>query len=1162
MVISPSAEAMLLSFVSFEQCCVDPALAPAVLAAYSIPAEEQLLVLAAAALAAGEPKRAKRLLQSPLPAGLADLAAVLVNLATVMDLNWCPGDAGAILSVDEAAVLDRAQAANLSPQDVIRYLAGWLVPQLLSLRAVTGTGPGDGDFADQLASRLRSFAGFDPPAPRPRIASLHSLAAADLFFRTGDLWSVQRALNDGVAAAGLDAAAQAYAALVQGDWQAEPRHHPETLGLLLIGKDLPSVVAGPDLLAATDLYARAARGWTLAGSQAGAAAAALRQAHVARKNGDAVSRDALRARAESLALAAGSTALALLAQLHGMIDRISDGDEPDPRWVDRVIAWSASDGSSSYARGFVRVLTARVEAWGLDGEFMRARRGLRLAAALASGIGAVTETTDVIRTLAAQYATVHRPAAIVVADQLLAERYAEMDKRGSVDRRSYLEATAQAFRTSLIADRLASSRMMQVAAGHLRKLLLYGAAAVTSDPALAESSEFRGTNADLEALLACTTPLGELYSGLELRQVGDVTGSDLSLQAALSSARAVGNARVEYEVLLALHRTAEAHGVLERAVASGAVSADTAVSLFVRLGISGGSDAVNARALESLSERWNDPALRWERSATDAELALLRGESANAVWLAEEALRQFGDRQRMLGRDILRSASTDLSEVADVYHTGVLAHLAMADRSRATGDFSGMISHELQSLQIADQARGLALTVIDTVESLTDPDVRIAVRAWLRAGSIWSAAYEKISGQILGGDASLGVDRRVELATIEQDLDLAEVHVGLRAPGLVLDRAPTPVDLAAARAALPEGGLLLVFHAHQDYLVTWALTRSSHRVLRQAVNADELNGLAVRSHGWFSGLHSSDGATSQLVQLLLDPFAKEIAHAKRRLLIAPGPALCLVPFHALPWKQDVLGTRLDVSYLPTVGLLARPDAARQPLRENGALLVGDPTVDPSLGLPRLPGTVVEVRAIAPLLLHPDLLLGDEATEEAIRSRVPGRGILHLAAHGLLQPDAPNLGAIVLAGRDQLSVGDLMGLNLNADLIVLSACHTGEGVATAAGDVVGLTRAALIAGARHVVVSLWPVDDQAAALVMEGMYRGMADGLTISHALAEAQRYLRAMDGAERDDAYRRLAADDLPIAAKTARDGRGFGLPPEKDQHHPYYWAPFIHVGA
>ena len=227
-------------------------------------------------------------------------------------------------------------------------------------------------------------------------------------------------------------------------------------------------------------------------------------------------------------------------------------------------------------------------------------------------------------------------------------------------------------------------------------------------------------------------------------------------------------------------------------------------------------------------------------------------------------------------------------------------------------------------------------------------------------------------------------------------------------------------------------------------------------------------------------------------------------------------------------------------------------------------LVGDPAYAADRGLPRLPGAATEAVTIARLIGTPDPLLDADATEAAVAERVSGRRIVHLATHGVVDERGPNRSFVALAGHDELTVGDIMGLDLAADLVVLSACHTGRGTATAGGDIVGLVRAAVAAGARHIVVSLWPVDDEAGCLLMTGMYDRLVAGDDVAHALTGAQRRVRRMDGAERRHAYEQLRqqADTQP-AIPGARDARPPNFVPQtKKSGFPYYWAPFIHVGV
>ncbi|MFJ2257854.1 CHAT domain-containing protein [Streptomyces sp. NPDC087844] len=126
-----------------------------------------------------------------------------------------------------------------------------------------------------------------------------------------------------------------------------------------------------------------------------------------------------------------------------------------------------------------------------------------------------------------------------------------------------------------------------------------------------------------------------------------------------------------------------------------------------------------------------------------------------------------------------------------------------------------------------------------------------------------------------------------------------------------------------------------------------------------------------------------------------------------------------------------------------------------------------------------------------------------------------------------------------------------------------------GTATAGGEVLGLTRTAVISGARHAVVSLWPVDDVTGCPVITRMYRHLtsADRVTVGTALARAQREVRGAAPEEREEEYARLAEGaDVP-AGRTGRRVRVRDSGPRlvaavTDRHHPFHWASFIHVGV
>ncbi len=122
-------------------------------------------------------------------------------------------------------------------------------------------------------------------------------------------------------------------------------------------------------------------------------------------------------------------------------------------------------------------------------------------------------------------------------------------------------------------------------------------------------------------------------------------------------------------------------------------------------------------------------------------------------------------------------------------------------------------------------------------------------------------------------------------------------------------------------------------------------------------------------------------------------------------------------------------------------------------------------------------------------------------------------IVHFATHGLINSEHPELSGLVLSLVDEtgkprdgfLRMHELFNLHLPADLVVLSACQTALGKEIKGEGLVGLTRGFMYAGAQRVVASLWQVDDQATALLMQHFYRGMLkENLRPAAALRAAQ----------------------------------------------------------
>ena len=250
----------------------------------------------------------------------------------------------------------------------------------------------------------------------------------------------------------------------------------------------------------------------------------------------------------------------------------------------------------------------------------------------------------------------------------------------------------------------------------------------------------------------------------------------------------------------------------------------------------------------------------------------------------------------------------------------------------------------------------------------------------------------------------------------------------------------------------------------------------------------------------------------QLYDLLIAPIADLLpTDPEQPVVFMPQDELFLVPFAALkaPDGQYLIEnhTILTSPSIQVFGLAN--DIARRRLSgvEGNALIVGNPTMPTvtflseggsfqDVQLSPLPGAQREAEAISGFLQTP-ALLGSEATRAAVKQRMAGADVIHLATHGLLEYGDPRQtgtrdfpGAIALApgGGDNglLTAAEILQMDLRADLAVLSACDTGRGRVTGDG-VVGLSRAFVAAGVPSIIVSLWAVDDQATADLMVAFY---------------------------------------------------------------------------
>jgi CHAT domain-containing protein len=253
------------------------------------------------------------------------------------------------------------------------------------------------------------------------------------------------------------------------------------------------------------------------------------------------------------------------------------------------------------------------------------------------------------------------------------------------------------------------------------------------------------------------------------------------------------------------------------------------------------------------------------------------------------------------------------------------------------------------------------------------------------------------------------------------------------------------------------------------------------------------------------------------------------------------------------------------------------------------------TLSRGTGHPALPGTRMEVLALKRLVPAATVLLGSAASEQnlnqlASSGKLKSFRLLHFATHGEANTTDPKQSALILAqdrlpprpadavlrgekpidGR--LTVGTILEKwSLDSDLVVLSACRSGQGKQFGGEGILGFAQALLQKQARSVVLSRWQVDDTATTLLMLRFYenllgkrKGLNKPMGRALALDEARKWLRELPrkrasllaGGLQRGGLRGSEEEVPPLLDKEPDLPAG-----EKPFAHPFFWAAFVLLG-
>jgi CHAT domain-containing protein len=491
-----------------------------------------------------------------------------------------------------------------------------------------------------------------------------------------------------------------------------------------------------------------------------------------------------------------------------------------------------------------------------------------------------------------------------------------------------------------------------------------------------------------------------------------------------------------------------------------------------------------ARALAALGE--------W--SAADRQLSLAaQGAAATTVSPVQAVtllLRQ-GETLRLLQRhedalDVLSSAIHDLASrgeallLAEALAARAEAHLARHDPESARHDLLQALAHlERQRATLAPLQRP---ALLDVSEHLAELAVRVELQLDRPAGALGA----------------------LEAATARTLTERLHALPESAAAGRIV-RAP-----AAAASRLPAGHLVLRYGVLADELLVWSVTEDVSTLLRQPVGREELRKLALTTSRTVERGGDLDAAGERLSEILLAPIAGRPLPSQ--LVVVPDDVLHAVPFAALhlPGGRTPLVERVEVRVVPSLALAKTTSAPPPgPAEELLSLWVADPDAP---GVARLPAArkAAGEAAAAYGRAHATLLLGREATAEAVRQALQRSSLAELAVHStstssflgsrlLLSPGGLNqsgeLGAADLA---ELPLSDLR-------LVVLASCDSANSRYRGSEGLGGLQWAFLAAGTDAVVATLWGVEDGAAARFTGRLHDHLRRGQRLAAAMRGAAR---------------------------------------------------------
>ncbi len=398
----------------------------------------------------------------------------------------------------------------------------------------------------------------------------------------------------------------------------------------------------------------------------------------------------------------------------------------------------------------------------------------------------------------------------------------------------------------------------------------------------------------------------------------------------------------------------------------------------------------------------------------------------------------------------------------------------------------------LGNQQAASDALTQALDSLDTV------------RAQFRSEEIKLGLFSDLQN-LFERAISLSLD----LGDARRALDISERSRARAFLDAVRGRAALPasatgsVSTASMQALLAPDERVLQFHALADRLAVWVLARDSVRAVMIPLGRAQLaTAVDAFRQSVSEGRPTAIELADKLGASLISPLG--LASGERLIVVPHGP-LHYLPFQALRVDGAYLIERHRIALVPSMSIAAQ--LVSRPANSTARVVAfGNPKVEPK---DDLPGAEREVAQIAAIFKGTTRFMQAEATKTRFRQEAPEARVLHVAAHAQADRIDPLRSRILLANEDQkqnfLDASEVLAIDLSkVALVTLSACESALGRVANGDEVLGFPRSFLSAGADSMIASLWLVNDNATALLMEVVYRRLSEGADLQTAMQSGQ----------------------------------------------------------